>query len=183
MKLQDILLLTASLATLGTAGCNLPKIQKEPQPHYKRFESLPVDQVFKDHNGFRIYFTDQNGKIEERKYFDAGNLDVRNGNISYAYKYLMIPADIPDSIDVKFEIISKEKPSPGAVTIFKDLAPDQRGYANILWFEQYMPVGRVNNLLDCYYVEIHIPSNQGLSAGIEVYGGKFPIKESMREIK
>jgi len=130
-----------------------------------RYTRHPVDQVFEDHNGYRVNYADANTKVTKIKYFFDDE------------RWMFDEAINPDqSIRSQFRDLQTLLSSckRGAV-IYKDLKETERGYANVF---SYTTESR-----ECYHlVEIHIPKTQGLSPGNETYGGKFKTHSQMSEV-
>jgi hypothetical protein len=135
-------------------------------------ETHDVDQVFRDHNAYRTYHDNEDGKVIEKIYFDQGN--KRNSHYSVPLPKLSLE-------DFK-ELGIEGKP----IRVFKDLEPGEQGYANVMHYT-------LNSGAECgcwldeddplYYVEIHLPKDQGLEPGNETYGGKSQTHSQMSEIK
>ncbi len=157
--------LTAIIAAVGLNCCTL-----ETKSTYVSQEKLTVEQIFRDHDGYRIYFTDQYRVLQERKYF-----------INPCYGMSLIPKDLPTTHEFKFIKADKNGKDENPILIIKDLEPGMKGYANILNYsaEDF----RISNVQDCTHVEIHLPANQKLSPGNDCTGGRFPEYPPMHEIK
>lgn len=126
----------------------------------------PVDQVFRDNNGYRVFYTDNNQKVVERSY--QGNLIIRK-------------SEVPKEFREHFREIT-----PGRAQIFKDLDEGARGYVNILnRIEQIKPIKSNSEYI--YYVEIHLPKSSKISPGKElIKTGGIPnetVEKPMHEVK
>jgi len=134
---------------------------------YRNYREHPVDQLFRDHNGIRVYYVDERGVYVEKRY----------GEGFYRARTL---ANVPLEIQENFQPISRSDVERGW-TIFKDLEVGERGYAHVIFYE-YMVPGDSNRYTT--YVEIHLPEDQGISPGNEQFGTlKHRKFQPMSEIK
>lgn len=134
---------------------------------YQIFEH-PVNQVFRDHNGYRILWTNSNRQVQEKKYF--------------IYTYMLqdqIPfPDIPE-IDSFTGLSAKGD----HIKIYKDPGLEQ-GYARGVEFEVESEYPLTGSRRKLQYLEIHLPLEARLSPGTEVYGNpKSPTHDIMSEIQ
>ncbi len=150
-------------ALAALLGCS------EPELCFEGFEQHPVDQVFRDFRGYRVYFTDSRGVYLEKDYPEPW--------IGVGVSYY--PPDVPPEIKEKFVYLTHENVDSVA-TIIKDLEPFQRGYANVLHYTaekwDIHPAPQAS-------LEIHLPKNEQLSPGYSCTGGKNPTYPPMGEIK
>ncbi len=130
-----------------------------------RYVKHDVDQVFRDHNGYRIYYDDENHIVQERIYCEA---QYYKENEMYWPK---LPLDIPATVKSNFRYLNVTTPG---VIIIKDLNAGEQGYANVLLFKESYNgydfkdgCGRLGN-----HVEIHLPASQELNAGIDKIEGQ-----------
>ncbi|MEK6846204.1 MAG: hypothetical protein AABY26_05565 [Nanoarchaeota archaeon] len=133
--------------------------ESSTEPQFYRIRKQNIDQVFRDHNGYRLYWHDKDGLVKEEK-FDA------HDNFKVA-----VPL-IPEINQFK-STQSKEH-----FVIFKDIPNNEQPYAQILIYQ--LPKCTRNT----FYVDVHLPANQSLAPGIDSYiSGKAIIDEPMHEIK
>ena len=133
---------------------------------YESFESHPVDQVFRNYDGVSLFYSDAKGLVHEMIY--SGSLKEIESIIE----------EVPQEISGKFKYLEgKAKNGP---YIIKDLAERERGYANILVYD-YIRASNVDIRKTC--IEVHLPRNQNISLGNEVFGGKLRIEAEMNEVK
>lgn len=131
------------------------------EPSSYSIEEHPIDQVFRDHNGYRVFWTDENEQVQEIKYFHA----YQEGD-----PFPKIPEmDSFRGLEDKGE----------HVKIFKDLN-EERGLARLIRFQ----INSYYNKRDFLYVELHLLKNANLNAGNEVYGNSKNVQhDAMHEIK
>jgi hypothetical protein len=148
------------LASLALEGINfLNQYEKNANSVDKdsfAFESHAADQIFRDHNGYRVFFTDGNQKLRE---------------VKYKFEFNPLNAQIPQKFRENFREMH-----PGCITVFKDLDEKTRGYANVLTYGSKTGIGH-------YYVEMHIPKSSVISPGNESFGGKYKTNAPMQEVK
>jgi len=147
----------------------------EVTPVSYQVKTKNIDQVFQDHSGYHINSHDSRGKVIEEGY----------GNPTGVRPIL------PDQVISQFiELTSHD----GAqVRVYRDLEIGAQAYAKILEFTVpgcvYYSMARGNEDLEgklkpFYYVEAHLPRNQGISAGIDSWiEGKERKYGPMQEIK
>jgi len=123
-----------------------------------RYVEHPVEQVFRDHDGVRTFFTDADNRVVEYKYY---------------YRDHLKPS--PDK-----EIASRFRNLDDSIAIYNDLPNEQRGFAKVLLYNH---AGIFGGLARDNCVEIHRPRNSLVSPGNETYGGKFKTDSQMGEIK
>ena len=161
IKKQSLLGICAS-ALIGITGCK--KAPEAVVPSRYHITEHPADQVFRDHKGYRIYFTNGNEEIIEKKYMEPP---------SYHH-----PEDFPFPIIEETNKFKSFKPKlKKSIRIFKDLPLRERGKTIILKYS----LPKIEDSFE--YIEIHLPRNAQLSPGNEVYGGKAKINDSLEEIK
>jgi hypothetical protein len=120
---------------------------------YEGFRQHPVDMVFEDPDGCRVYYKLKTGEPVEVKYFDHTLLRDRG---------IKQIENIPKDVRAKFGEIDKDSIKKGVVVI-KDLKPEERGYANVVVYKE-----RLNfSGMEYTFVEVHIPANQEVSSGRE----------------
>jgi hypothetical protein len=176
MKIKSLVVMVGLLG-LSAIGCTKEKpIAIKPTRYY--YEQHDVDQIFRDHNGYRLIWDDSNEAVNERKYLCSGG-----------------GGPFPDSLDWKFRALNEHK---SHVVIFRDLEQGKQGYAEVvnywitypdssytLWekfavHREYRKRGEGW----FHYVEIHLPKNQQLLPGEEVYyRGKFLRHGPISEVK
>src|SRR3989339_175979 len=109
-------------------------------------ETIPVDQVFRDTYGFRVYATNTNEELIETN-FDANN--------QWSWNFGKRVVSTPMLKEFK------GRPEEDAVKIFKDLKEGERGYAKTM---KYQVLG--SKLRREYaYTEIHLPRSSSLIPG------------------
>ena len=153
------------LAALLSGGCD--RTHKE----YVSFSTSPVEQVFRDHDGYRIYFMGEKNQLSEYKVYTGYPNCFENGS--------SVIEGLPEK--VKDMLVFTNNIEENKVRIIKDLKEGEHGYANIVAYKQVLCA---NPDRDQYYVEIHLSETQGLSPGNEIYGNRKNLKkDSMSEIK
>ncbi len=148
---------------------------KEATPVSYHVSTKNIDQVFRDHGGFRIYSQDSRREVIEETY--GNSIQVR-------------PV-LPESVRSQF--IDLKRQNENQVKIYRDLETGAQPYAKILEFTVpgcvYYGMARGDENLEgklkpFYYVEAHLPRNQGIAAGIDSWvEGKIQKYEPMGEIK
>ena len=149
---------------------------------FQSYDSHPVDQVFRDHDGFRLIYTDGEGILRENKYFST-LINLDNG-------LKVFVENMPEEIGKKFkynaplefrEVYEESRPEfHQPFLIIKDLKEGERGFANTI---KHKYVRRKFIDLERSYIEVHLPRNQNISPGNEVFGGKFKVESEMHEVK
>ncbi len=129
------------------------------KPESYNIRKQNIDQIFRDHNGYRLYWHDEEGRVKEESFGPPWN-------------GLHGTPTIPEAAEFK-SLSDKE-----SFLIFKDLPEGEALYAKILTYQ----------LPECnhsdYHVEVHMPANQSLAPGIDSYiSGKATKYEPMHEIK
>lgn len=144
--------------------------QNPVRPHTSTVFTKNIDQVFSDHDGYRLYSQDQDGKVVEE-----------------SYGIWMPPLLVSDSFRKGFKGLTPN--NDAQVNIYKDLEPDQHAFATKLEYTIKGCFDMSENVFSqeprkFYYVEVHLPRNQSLAAGIDSWiEGKVQKYEPMREIK
>ncbi len=147
---------------------------------YLKFESHPVDQVFRDHNGFRLLYTDENSVLIERKY---------EGPLSYPNDRVIGTGDLegaPEDITKKFKyfFIGRDYDLVGRgncfITIVKDLENNERGFASSLTYEL---VKEMESNKELTYTEVHLPKDREISPGNESFGGRLQLESPIHKVK
>ena len=160
--------LTLLLAVGGIGGCTYKMLKstdvtKLPSAEH-RIVQHPADQVFRDHNGYRVLYTDESGLVREARYWDKG---------------------AEPCPDITLPMSMRGPCEPGQnLKVFKDLQPEERGFATSV---QYRARGFA---LGSFwfdgvhaYTEIHLPNDEELSPGNETWGGKHKKHAPMLELK
>ena|SRR3989338_4153012 len=137
---------------------------------YKGYSRHDVDQVFRDHNGYRTCYDDEQGIVHEKKYLDRYAWDWRSRNNWELYLKEMLPL-IPEADKNNFKADFQEP-----VVVIKDLSPETAGFAHVLKFQR-------DGMYPLEIAEIHLPKDQNLSPGNEMYGGKQKTYNPMHEVK
>ena len=141
---------------------------KRDHCEYISFIWYPVDQVFRDHNGFRLIYTDPEGLVIEKKYKEE----------DYPHKDIENIEEVPEDVAKKFRYLDSRVKEGSS--IIKDLKEGEKGFANVLLFNK---IRFTENDRKSAYVEVHIPINKDISPGNEVYGGKYRIENPLHEVK
>ncbi len=161
-------------------GCDGDRDHNE----FLSYDSHPVDQVFRDQCGFRLIYTDGEGILRENKY-SSTLINLDNGlkvfvenmpeEIGKKFKY-----NAPLEFKEVYEKIYRNNEFPQPFLIIKDLKEGERGFANTI---KHIYVRQKLIDLERSYTEVHLPRNQNISPGNEVFGGKFKIQAEMNEVK
>lgn len=158
-------------------GCKTDRDHNE----YLGFESHPVDQVFIDHDGFRLLYTDKDEVLIEKRYFSSlfDPKNVERKSVENA------PEESIESIkkfsySPPFTNTNVSKWSWRNLLIIKDLKEGERGFVLNL---KYNMVRNANENVETAYTEVHLPRNQNISPGNEVFGGKLRVEAEMHEVK
>ncbi len=135
-------------------------------PQSYSIERRNIDQVVQDHDGYRIWNHDPvDSEMHEEFFFPEGS-DWSERTIT--------PPILPPLQASLFSRLGKDH----HFYIFKDLDDGQQPYALILKYRA--PGCR----LDLTHLEVHLPRNQGIAAGIDSWiEGKVKKYEPMNEIK
>ncbi len=184
MKMTKLKVLAVSAAFSLLLGCgasferNLNDMRKNTQ-----FKKYDVEQVFRDHNGYRIYHKTDDGRLIEEKYFEFGfqSLHYDDPKSSDFYKEM-------HEYKSEFKSLSNTF-SDGCVQVYKDLKPGEKAYALVLETKVHRssfdysltPNGSIEDKM--YYVEVHMPENNNISPGNETWGGKYKTTSPMGEIR
>ena len=126
-----------------------------------------VEQVFRDHNGYRTFRTDENGRVHEQKYFTPTATSPQR---------LSEDVNPPKEIVSEFRNLEAIDQYQRNAIVYRDLSRDQVGYATVLDFQTL--VGTKGQL-----VEIHLPEYQGIEPGNETWGGKYKKHSPMSEVR
>lgn len=127
------------------------------------FYRQPVDQIFRDHDGYRLYHSNESGRVVETKLFN------------WSYSHVDGELDPSKEIRSQFKDIAALLNNGNCITIFQDLSENSRGYVNFLRFMNRCQHQFVN-------AEIHMPRGSRLSPGNETYGGKHKTHSQMSEV-
>ena len=149
----------------------LEKYGDRTHGEYKSFSHHPVDQVFRDHDGYRVRWVAEDDISEEIKYSDApirSNIRGVSGGIEG------MPSDIAD----KFRCIDT-RGRHRKVVLIHDLGEGKRGYANVVHYDQIILADR--DVTENIYAEIHLSRNQGISPGNDL--SNLVTRTPMHEIK
>jgi hypothetical protein len=147
--------------------------QTHVKPVTYQIERHDVDQVFRDHDGYRVYYDNEDGEVTEKKYYEDGE-ESRNRTA--------VPHPWIKEAD-QFKAIDKDDKH---IRIFRDLETRTQGYADVVKYrvDTYNKHGlHVDESSSLYYVEIHLPEDQDLEPGNETHGGKHKTHEPMSEMK
>ncbi len=157
-------------------------ITENTTPLEVKVSRYPVEQVFRDHGGYRVYFTASDGLIQEETYAENqcwSDLSAMPIHIARYYAENRIIGG------TQFKGLAEHR----CVAIYRDLPPQTPGRAAILEFK-LAGCGRRprSDEQTQRYVEIHLPQDQSLSPGIHRYNAgdqKNPrwVDQSMQEIK
>ena len=149
--------------------------QESATPQSYKIRTQNIDQIFEDHGGYRLLSRDKDGKVIEDNY----ELGLRPKPL------------VPDTVRNEFKSLTPE--TQRGVTIYRDLEKGAQPFAKIL---EYTVAGCVyfnlahgdenleGTLIPHYYVEVHLPENQGIAAGIDSWAeGKERRSGPIQEIK
>ncbi len=133
-------------------------------PESYTIERRSIDQVFRDHEGYRLISKDERGVVKEEIFYSSGapwwNKDISSRPL--------LPKGSPS------QYLSENS----RVVLVKDLSDKAVPFANILRYTMK------HCRRDLTHVEVHFPKNQGLSAGIDSWiEGKVRKYKPMQEIK
>jgi len=111
--------------------------------------SQSINYVFRDHNGYRVNFTDSVGIVQEITFYEQGE--------SWEGK---LPTDISSELAEKFPSLTRFRYSPGVVLI-KDLLPGSSPFYQAVWFsnQENQRWGFACNKHKKPHYEIHVPRN------------------------
>jgi len=177
-------LITAT--AIGLASCCTKREPYKVKPESYTIERHPVIQVFRDHDGYRVYFdNEETGEYIEKKYYEDGEAS------SYDFEW-----DSDGYHRIPFPLIEKNERFKSLesiaryehVRVFRDLNENEQGYVDILHYtiKNLMHVsGGASEISGLYYVEIHLPKNKKLCAGNEAWNTSVIHIEhdTMKEIK
>ncbi|MBT3297448.1 hypothetical protein HN385_00835 [archaeon] len=159
--------------TIGTYQCCKHPLENQNYavPENYSYNHYPVNQVFRDHDGYRIIFDDENGRVQEIEFQD-------NNHITYHHWGYIYP-NVPE--DNHFSDLSNLE---GYIKIFHDLEIEEEGYADAIIYK--LPQSVLDGVQRDYnYVEIHLPLDQELNPGLERWGHhpQHMIEGTMKEVK
>ena len=148
-------------------GCEPKFISKDE--FYEGYSRHDVDQVFRDDRGYRVYYDDGEGIVQELKY--SRFFEVQERSIYEENLLKQVPEEDRKKLKVNL------KPNHPHVVIIKDLPNQTQGFAHVLSFAtrynfddgEHYPW----NYYTFHHAEIHLPKDQNLSPGNEVYGGNY----------
>ncbi|MDI6721574.1 MAG: hypothetical protein QMD85_04230 [Candidatus Aenigmarchaeota archaeon] len=174
---EQVCISAVAAGTIGVAALILFWEDPEPQekfiqPISYRIERHDADQVFRDHNGYRVYFDNESGEVIEKRYYEDGEKDW----INYPLDNVPFPR-IRESDRFK-GLKSGDK----HVKIYRDLPEGEEGYADAVHYNVPSMNHNFREHERLHYVEIHLPVSQKLSPGTELWGGKFPRHDTMKGI-
>lgn len=147
MRADEVYGLIGWLIIFGVIILSL-QCRDETHGEYIGFRSYPVDQVFRDHNGYRVRWV-QGGVDREIKLFDDPYRPERIDGI---------PANVQGNF-------SKIHNTDHSVWIIRDTTG--RGYVNIM---DYNFIKMLDEDCSASYAEIHLPVQSSISAGHETWG-------------
>ncbi len=166
----------SGIVALALVGCGKQTAEKvdtrfvEPVEYHLRH--YPVDQVFRDHDGWRVYLTlGENKQVRELKFYDESNENFLP-RIEEKDRFTGLRTETADS----------------NVMVYRDVKAGERPYVEMVRFitsprseraEKFRD--RIN--LDKKYVEIHLSEDSKMGAGNETYGGKYKHHADMEEVK
>ena len=143
------------------------------------YQEYEITQVFKEYDGYRIFYLDENSKVNEkliRAYY------IRKGGAR-------ISSDLKFLEDSTLEKYGFKTPYSGLINIYKDVEEGKSNYVKILiiTFKQSDMDGGIvkHGVWDLKeeYAEIHLKRNSKISGGTEKFGTiKQPIYQERYEI-
>ena len=149
--------------------------QESATPQSYKIRTQNIDQIFEDHGGYRLLSRDKDGKVIENNY----GLGLRPRPL------------VPDTVQREFKNLTPK--TQEGLTVYRDLEKGAQPFAKIL---EYTVAGCVyfnlahgdenleGTLIPHYYVEVHLPENQGIAAGIDSWAeGKERRSGPIQEIK
>ena len=149
--------------------------QKSATPQSYKIRTQNIDQIFEDHDGYRLLSRDKDGKVIEDNY----GFGLRPRPL------------VPDTVRSEFKSLTPE--TQEGLTVYRDLEKGAQPFAKIL---EYTVAGCVyfglahgdenleGTLIPHYYVEVHLPQDQGIAAGIDSWvEGKERRSGPIQEIK
>jgi hypothetical protein len=154
MKTQNLAKIIGNIFLAGALALGSASLLGGCSAKYSNYRRHPVEQVLRDHDGYRVIYTGENGVMQEEKYFESG------------VKIESIPQDISG----KFKVMDANK----HIILIKDLEQGEPGYADVIDTEW----------ASTKYVEIHLPKDKSLESGVEAWtSGKTTKHAPMSEIK
>jgi len=150
---------TSFVATLLSVPYLVDKYSDREHGEYREFSTHPVDQVFRDNTGYRVRWVGEDDVSEEVKYSILKYPQpVHERGVSGGME------GMPQDISYKFRFIGT-RGKEQSVILIHDLEDGERGYANVLHYEQIVAGGEDKKDI---YVEIHLRRNQGISPGHDI---------------
>jgi hypothetical protein len=127
---------------------------------------LPIFQVFRDHDGWRVYSTKASGQVEERKFREVD------------YAGTCTPQPLP--LIPEMEKLAGLKNAKTHVTAFRDA--EGQPYCTVVdyWYNFAQVFG--TSISNSQYVEIHLQRDGKIGAGNETWGGKYKTTEQMKDV-
>jgi hypothetical protein len=156
---------------IGPARPTVTQDVSSPGKDAYTLAEIPADQVFRDHDGYRVEYTNEHGRWVEEK-FPEGFLNPTLENPCWVTPLPKIPQGI---------FTDYTRAGVARVAVFSDLEK-RRGYARTATWNYDIARG-CGGYGRSSYTEIHLPKSAKLSPGNETYGGKFAISEPMHEIR
>ncbi len=165
-------IVTSGIVALALAGCGQTAEKVDTRfvtPIEYHLRHYPIDQVFKDHDGWRVYFTQESDKqVREIKIYELSGKHFLP-RIEESNRFVGLRTESANkNIMVYRDVKAGEKPYIEMVRFI--VKPRMQGYEDRIEFDQK-------------YVEIHLTEGTEINAGQETYGGKFKTHEQMKEVK
>lgn len=129
-------------------------------------ENRTIDQIFRDHDGYRLYSHTDNGLITENKYYEG-----QHHQISFS--------EAP-----QFRSLREQRKEN--VTIYRDLPTGEQAFARILTYTIRGCTFSYDQkeMREFFIVDVHLPQTMGLAAGIDSYiEGKITHHEPMSDVR
>lgn len=126
---------------------------------YVSVETYPADQVFRDHNSYRVRWVGEDRIDQEIRCVDWAYMCNPN-RPRYRYVIEDIPKDVADKF-LKLDYLDQH-----SVFVIRDVA-EGRGYVNVLYYRNIQSAEEDN---DRTFAEIHLPISTMVQAGNDRFG-------------
>ena len=141
-------------------------------PNSYVFDKTSIDQVFRDHDGYRVILRTENNSVIEHKFYPTHICPY----IENVY---------PDVLE-RYEFTVMDNSQRTNFRIVKDLEENEQPYMLSIAYNVTVDYTRddkdKSKDYNCLYREVHMPLSQGLEPGNEEWGGKYKKYDNIKEI-
>ncbi len=117
------------------------------------FSATTIDQLFRDHDGYRFYSREDSGLVVEAKYYDRNVLSQHKKFLQKKFPQLK----------------GLNSENPQGIIIYRDLRLGEPSTLTVVNYsiEKCFNWVEREKLQEYLYLEVHLPENQGLEAGTD----------------